>query len=601
MSDEERRFRSLIQLTSDFVWELDRHFVFVYANPRIKDLIGYEPEEILGKTPFDLMPPEEAERIRALGRELSESPRPLSGVEVTYVHKNGGQVILEMSSVPLLSKEGELLGFQGIGRDITQRKRIEEELAKERSTVDKIISLNPYSIGVFDKDGHILRWNRAFLDLVKTPPPRDYSIFDDPLLQQAGFQEEVLKLKEGKTCILPQMWYNTHDIDPAYPDNPVCIKIVSFPVMDATGDLDFAVTLSEDVTQQERTREALRKSEAQFRAIFESSNDCILILDRDHNYLYANQAAIDQVGATRENVVGRNLRDGLQHIPDFMQLWMSRIDRVFDTGEPFREEDSGMVAGRFVHSESKLIPIQDDDGKIVAAGVVYRDVTDRKRADEALRAEQRHLKRLLEMHERDRKLVAYEIHDGLAQSLVGAKMLLEATAQSIDSLLAEADRQNYRKGLDLLGKAAMQARELIRGQRPLILDEQGLVAAIESLLSEIPNNDMRVQFTHDIRPDRLTPPLEIAVFRIVQESFTNARRHSQSESFHIALTESEGRLYVEVEDRGIGFDVENVVEKGFGLEGIRERARVFGGSVTIESSPGEGTRIAVELPLAEPE
>ena len=143
--------------------------------------------------------------------------------------------------------------------------------------------------------------------------------------------------------------------------------------------------LQREVTERKRADAALRESEERFRAVFESSSDCILVWDRQYNYLYANQAAIDHVGTTRDKVIGKNMRDGLGHIPDFMYLWMERVDRAFATGEPFRVEDVVPVGDQLVHSESQVSPIRDATGQVFAVGVVYRDVTERKQMEEELR------------------------------------------------------------------------------------------------------------------------------------------------------------------------------------------------------------------------
>lgn len=122
----------------------------------------------------------------------------------------------------------------------------------------------------------------------------------------------------------------------------------------------------------------LRQSEERFKAIFESTTDCIIVWDKQYNYLYANQAAIDHVGVKRENVIGKNIREGLGHLPQFMRLWMNRVDDIFNTGESVRVEDSIVVGDKIVYSESVLSPILDPKGNIFAVGVVYRDVTKRK-------------------------------------------------------------------------------------------------------------------------------------------------------------------------------------------------------------------------------
>jgi signal transduction histidine kinase len=106
-----------------------------------------------------------------------------------------------------------------------------------------------------------------------------------------------------------------------------------------------------------------------------------------------------------------------------------------------------------------------------------------------------------------------------------------------------------------------------------------------------------VEFTHDLGTDRLAAPVETAVFRIVQEALANVRRHSRSDRASVDVALQNGRLRVEVRDRGVGFEPGSVRENCFGLRGIRERAKLLGGTVKIESTRGEGTRIHVTLPL----
>ena len=156
-------------------------------------------------------------------------------------------------------------------------------------------------------------------------------------------------------------------------------------LQDIAGKFLGTVINLEDITEKKQAEDELRLSEERFRSIFESATDSILVWDKDYNYLYANQAAIEHVDATRNDVIGKNIRDGLAHLPEFMQLWMERVDRVFDSGQPMRVEDALKVGSRFVYSESVLSPIKDTNGKMFAVGVLYRDVTDRKEMENRLR------------------------------------------------------------------------------------------------------------------------------------------------------------------------------------------------------------------------
>ncbi len=140
-----------------------------------------------------------------------------------------------------------------------------------------------------------------------------------------------------------------------------------------------------DISERVRNEEVLRASEERFRTAFEAADDCILIWDRDYNYLYANQAAIDHVGTTADQVIGKNIRDGLGHIPDFMHLWMSRIDQVFTSGQSLRVQDETTMQGRHLFTDSILSPLRDADGNVNAVYVVYRDMTELKKTENTLR------------------------------------------------------------------------------------------------------------------------------------------------------------------------------------------------------------------------
>jgi signal transduction histidine kinase len=153
---------------------------------------------------------------------------------------------------------------------------------------------------------------------------------------------------------------------------------------------------------------------------------------------------------------------------------------------------------------------------------------------------------------------------------------------------------------ETLRESLAEARRLISGLRPPILDDMGVVAAIRHLLSDQPVDARpRVAFSGKVEFDRLEPVLENAIFRIVQEGMTNVRRHSKSDNVRLELAQNDDLVRIEIEDWGVGFDLENVPQDRFGLAGIRERARVLGGRATINSVPGKGTCITVELPLME--
>ena len=123
-----QRYRALVENISDWVWEVDQNGIYTYASPQVKNILGYEPEEIVGKTPFDLMPAAEAEKIRAEFIHYLKNKEPLIRLENINLHKKGQQVVLETSGVPILNDQGEVVGYRGVDRDITERKQAEAQL-----------------------------------------------------------------------------------------------------------------------------------------------------------------------------------------------------------------------------------------------------------------------------------------------------------------------------------------------------------------------------------------------------------------------------------------------------------------------------------------
>jgi len=232
-------------------------------------------------------------------------------------------------------------------------------------------------------------------------------------------------------------------------------------------------------------------------------------------------------------------------------------------------------------------------------GEVFASVILRKRTEEALHRERRTLRHMLGASDRERQLIAYDIHDGLAQQLAGAIMQFQAYDVLRDTRPEEA-RKAYEGGVDLLRRGHAETRRLISGIRPPILDEAGVVSAVSHLVNEQAlGRRPKIEFFSRVRFSRLVPTLENAIYRIVQEGFTNACQHSQSERVRISLLQRDERLRIAIRDWGIGFDTKAARENGYGLPAMRERARLLGGRFRIRSKPNEGTLVRVEVPIVE--
>ena len=159
-------------------------------------------------------------------------------------------------------------------------------------------------------------------------------------------------------------------------------------------------------------------------------------------------------------------------------------------------------------------------------------------------------------------------------------------------------REQVQEASRLVQKALDEARQLIGGLRPPILEEMGVVSAISYLIDNLPRNKIAIDFDAKVQSERFEPLLEATIYRIVQQAINNIQRHSRASRAKIGLTQQGNWIHVEIQDWGIGFDPSSVNEDRFGLQGIRDRARLMRGRAVIESAPGKGTHINVDLPVA---
>lgn len=349
-------------------------------------------------------------------------------------------------------------------------------------------------------------------------------------------------------------------------------------------------------------------------AVKQLSASYLVLLDRDGRIVELNRA---EAGHGVEEIVGHCISDFLP--TDQATEAQRLLERVFTHGEThsFRATGRWLAGGpaRFVVRVGPIMVA----GKVTLAMACADDVLPLEESEASLGHERQVLRQLITIQEQERQLISYEIHDGLAQYLTGAMLHLQAyqhaTAtmpqregaageeQPADArehhqpatLQAAADR-NLAESLRLLRSAVDESRRLISGLRPPVLDELGIIPAIEALVAELRQDGIEVAFRHVLPKRRFPVQVETTLFRIVQELLTNVRKHAVARHCAIDIDVVGNDLHLTVSDDGVGFDPGGVAPDRFGLEGIRQRARLLGREVVISSQPGQGTRAEVFLP-----
>jgi signal transduction histidine kinase len=211
--------------------------------------------------------------------------------------------------------------------------------------------------------------------------------------------------------------------------------------------------------------------------------------------------------------------------------------------------------------------------------------------------------RLESAEEEARSRISRELHDEFGQTLTAAKINLQMLrSKATDSAIVQRLDDSVR----MVDRMIRQARDIARGLRPPLLDEAGLVPALEDHLKALAKrSDVRIDFEADPGVANAPKGLNTAVFRVIQEAVNNALRHAHASTIRVVLRDEPDALRVEIEDDGVGFDTEVVerrIRRGehLGLLGMTERVRGAGGTINLDSAPGGGSRIAVRIPFPKP-
>jgi PAS domain S-box-containing protein len=612
----EERFRSLVETTSDWVWEIDRSGAYTYASPKVNELLGYAPEEMIGKTPFDLMPPDETKHVSAIFRDIVAGQRPFERLENTARHKDGRLVVLETSGVPFLDANGGLLGYRGIDRDITERKRVEMALQESEEKFRSIVENALASIFAVDEAYHFVYANDELCRLLGYSREEllgmDFreALTDD---SRALVADRYIRRQRGEQ--LPFRY----EINVMRRDGQVRHVEMSVTVVrDATGRPRTMGQLV-DITERKRAEEALRESDERFRLFMHHFPGLAYIKDSATRVIFANQKFMTYLNIFPSEILGQTNQDIFP--TEFAEQIAADDRRVIESGQS--EEIEEHYGGR-IWSTHKFVLPQPDRSPLL--GGFTLDITERKLAEEEIRRlndelEQRVVQRTAQLEAANRELEAFAYSvshdlraplralDGFSRILLGdyALQLPSEAARYLERILANV--QQMSRLIDDLLKFSRLSRQPLTKQRVELAELVHQV--IEALDSEREGRLVEI-VVEELPPCQGDPALLRQVWvNLVSNALKFTRQREVARIEVGCQTNAEGEQAYFVKDNGVGFDMqyanklfgvfqrlhsaEDYEGTGVGLAIVQRIVHRHGGRVWAESVPGEGATFCFTL------
>ncbi|MEJ2725726.1 MAG: PAS domain S-box protein [Deltaproteobacteria bacterium] len=480
----------------------------------------------------------------------------------------------------------EALELQGV-TDFRKYFREHPEFLRKALEMVKIVHVNRQSLRLFgarDKDELMTSLSKVFL-------PETLPIFAEELAAlaegRAGFESEasVRTLQGEKKSILLSLSFPEEGSRPA----------------------EVLVTIM-DITLRKKTEAALQASQTLLDKTFASLEEAVFVVDIPSRRIVACNPTVEKLfGYSVHEATGRNtefLHVNRESYEDFGR----ELFRALDTEGVFRSEfQMRHKDGTIFLTEHTVTQISDSDGRPSHVVSVVRDITERKKAEEALSRSEEQLRKvsalLLEAHESERKTVARELHDSIGASLAAVKFGLERKLHAIEKgePISGARLEDL---LSLVQGAMKEARRIQQNLRPLVLDELGVAVAIRSFCRDFQKIYPHIEISDDlsVREEDIPDPLKIVIYRISQEALNNVAKHSRANAVTLSLRKVKDHIELAIRDNGVGFDLEQESRSarrrfGLGLASMEERAQLAGGAFTLASGKGRGTTIHARWPL----
>lgn len=490
-----------------------------------------------------------------------------------------------------------LLGLEG-----ERRRRLWEErergraLAEERARLASIVAYSEDAIIGKTLDGIITSWNRG-AELLYGYRAQEAIGKHISILAPPDLADDIPSIIEAIRRGESTERYET--IRVRKDGSQVYVSLTVSPIRDDKDGIVGASTIARDVTLRKQAELALSTSERKYRTLFDNTSEGIILRDLEGNITMANRAMSALTGYALDELSGMNITSLLSEESHERVMAKQRALLGSSSEASTERYELQMIrkdgTERIIEAITTLLA--DHDGSISVLATL-RDVTEQRRVRDSIRA---YAAQVTRAQEDERKRVARELHDETIQALASLGLAIDALVSRRPDLPADIS-EGLERLRDRTDEILHGVRRFSQDLRPPVIDALGLADGLQWLIDDLKNQSPIDASLQIVGPEhRFSPDSELALFRIAQEALTNVRKHSSATQVTTLLEFSGSRVRITITDNGIAFDTSNAegarlaASGKLGLVGMQERARLLGASLAIDSEPGKGTTVTVEL------
>ncbi len=498
---------------------------------------------------------------------------------------DGTHKIILNSALPLKDKDGKIIGAISINVDITEEKKITEQLALSESTLRNAFNFSAIGMSLVSPEGKFLRVNRQFCSMIGyTEQEMLASTFQD-ITYADDLDIDLAYLKQTLEGSI-----DSYNMDKRYyhrKGHLIWVHLTVSLVRDSQENPLFFVSQIEDISERKKAEALIRESEEKFRKLVEETLVGVFIL-QDEKFIYVNPQFERITGYKKSMLLNEMSFSDLIHQDHPDRLWKRYLL------ESSTKKKSGHYLlkaikndGTALQIEVILSPITFEDKPALIGTII--DITEQ--AEE----EKRINKAVTDAQESERHQISMELHDNVKQLMAGCLLNIDFMNIIVKDEIITPIINNL-KGY--IKEAIEELRRISHQLAPSIDTSVSLEEKIKTVVNTMNvSNEVAINYYFEKSDEVLNGDVQLALYRIVQEQFTNILKHAHASSVDITLQRSNGDVRMLIEDNGVGFDTK-ARKNGIGLENIKRRVQVINGSLNIQAFPGEGCRLLVQIPVS---